>query len=421
MPRRRENPHNLALVPSPTYDRPSLASLQYSQPSSVQLRDGDVVVFRRADSPLWQFRYRIKNGAWHRQSTKRASLELAVEVACEAYDLARFRLRLGLAHNARSFAQIAAVALEELRRQIDAARGKTAYDSYVSCIERYFLPYFGDRQFEQLTHQDIQDFELWRDRQMAKKPRASTLMNFASAWNRLRETGVRHGWISSNAKIPKLTTIGIKSVSRPAFTRAEIDQLMAAMPEWTTQGRLAIEKITRPLVRDYVEMLLYTGMRHGTEALGIRWQHVSWHTDKSVRYLRIWVDGKTGGRWLIAKHAAVAVLERLHARQSDIAAMTFEQLLTSNCSQLVFRCADLHQPVRVDGMFKRLLKDTALLRDSNGQVRTLYSLRHTYATLELLENGTDIHTLARQMGNSVLMIERHYSKLTATMAAEQLA
>ena len=196
MSRKQDYLKDLVLIPAPTYDRPSLARLQYAQPSSVQLRDGDVVVSRRVDSPLWQFRYRIRNGAWHRQSTKKASLELAVAVACEAYDLARFRQRLGLAHTARSFAQIAAATLEELRRQIDAARGKTAYDSYVSCIERYFLPYFGDTQFEQLTHQDIADFELWRDRQMAKKPRASTLMNFASAWNRLRETGVRHGWIS---------------------------------------------------------------------------------------------------------------------------------------------------------------------------------------------------------------------------------
>ena len=29
----------------------------------------------------------------------------------------------------------------------------------------------------------------------------------------------------------------------------------------------------------------------------------------------------------------------------------------------------------------------------------------------------DIHTLSKQMGNSAAMIERHYSKLTATMAA----
>jgi integrase len=31
------------------------------------------------------------------------------------------------------------------------------------------------------------------------------------------------------------------------------------------------------------------------------------------------------------------------------------------------------------------------------------------------------HTLSKQVGNSALMIERRYSKLTATMAAERLA
>ena len=105
MSRRRDNLQNLVLVPSPTHDRSSLARLQYAQPSSVQLRDGDVVVFRRPDSPLWQFHYCIKNNDWHRQSTMKATLEQAVEVDCEAYDLARFRLRLGAAANALSFAK----------------------------------------------------------------------------------------------------------------------------------------------------------------------------------------------------------------------------------------------------------------------------------------------------------------------------
>jgi hypothetical protein len=37
--------------------------------------------------------------------------------------------------------------------------------------------------------------------------------------------------------------------------------------------------------------------------------------------------------------------------------------------------------------------------------------------LELVEKRTDIYTLAEQMGNLAAMIERHYSKLTVTMAA----
>jgi hypothetical protein len=32
----------------------------------------------------------------------------------------------------------------------------------------------------------------------------------------------------------------------------------------------------------------------------------------------------------------------------------------------------------------------------------------------------DINTLSRQMGTSVAMLERHYSKLTATMAGKRL-
>jgi integrase len=47
-------------------------------------------------------------------------------------------------------------------------------------------------------------------------------------------------------------------------------------------------------------------------------------------------------------------------------------------------------------------------------------LRHTYATFALTE-GIDIHTLARQMGTSISMIERHYSKITPLVSAEQLA
>ena len=81
------------------------------------------------------------------------------------------------------------------------------------------------------------------------------------------------------------------------------------MATWAEQGRLAVEREIRPLLRDYVEMLLYTGMRHGTEALGLRWCDVSWHVDKGQRYLKLWVSGKTGENINIDKHTALAALE----------------------------------------------------------------------------------------------------------------
>jgi integrase len=365
--------------------------------TAVHLRDGEVVVFRNRHSPIWQCRYKLRDGTWIRASTRHATLECAIPAACELYDEARFRQRLGLAHRGSTFSEIAQETLRELRTELDAGRGKVVYRTYITCIERYFLPYFQDRALEQLTNADITQFELWRNRQMQKIPRASTLNNFAAAWSRLTQVAIDRGWISARAQIPKLSTRGIKSTPRPAFSKEEVHRLLAFMPQWAEQGRLAVEREIRPLLRDYVEILLLTGIRHGTEAMGLCWNHLEWHEHERKKYLRLWVTGKTGGRWLIAKHRAAAVFERLAVRQRDLEGKSFETLLESRVPQKVFRFRNGYQPHSFIGTFRRLMRDSGLLKGTDGQNRTLYSLRHTYATQELLA-GTDIHTLGSSWG-----------------------
>ena len=65
-----------------------------------------------------------------------------------------------------------------------------------------------------------------------------------------------------------------------------------------------------------------------------------------------------------------------------------------------------------------LLRVASDFRVGGGCVK--WGLVVIYATAEMLA-GTDIHTLAKQMGTSVRILEQHYSKLTATMAAGKLA
>ncbi len=107
------------------------------------------------------------------------------------------------------------------------------------------------------------------------------------------------------------------------------------------------------------------------------------------------------------------------SNSGDIACKPFETVLGRHKGWL-FRTEDGRRPYSFNGLFRRLLRHAELLENNAGDTRTLYSLRHTYATRELL-TGTDIHTLAKQMGTSVPMLERHYSKLTATLAAGRLA
>ena len=222
------------LAPSPRL----LTNLHYTYPAIIRLRDSAVVIYKRKNSPLYQCRYKLADENWHRLSTRQYALEHAVAVACDLYDEARYRQRLGLAHRAHTFAQIAKETLIKLRQQIDIARGRTAYESYVSCIEKYFLPYFAEKHLEEITHTNIVQFEAWRNRQMKRTPKASTLNNFAAAWNNIINTAIERGHISDRVAIPKLSTAGLKSKPRPAFSRAEIDYLLTYMQTWCAGGRV---------------------------------------------------------------------------------------------------------------------------------------------------------------------------------------
>ena len=98
---------------------------------------------------------------------------------------------------------------------------------------------------------------------------------------------------------------------------------------------------------------------------------------------------------MIAKHETLPVLQRLHQRQGDIAGRDFEGVL-GRSQLMLFRNAVGVRPRTFNGMFGKLMRESGLLQHPSGETRTLYSLRHTYATEELLA-GTDIHTLAKQM------------------------
>jgi hypothetical protein len=133
------------------------------------------------------------------------------------------------------------------------------------------------------------------------------------------------------------------------------------------------------------------------------------------------VSGKTGRRDIICRAGTINYLKRIQSRCPDIAHLSFEQLIKSKQDEHVFRLPDGTASANLRQTFRILMRDTGLLTcPRTGQDRTLYSLRHTYATFSLLNDGMDVHTLALQMGTSILMIERHYSHLTPRLKKEML-
>ena len=194
------------------------------------------------------------------------------------------------------------------------------------------------------------------------------------------------------------------------------------MRDWAKTGKSARTRMMRELLRDYVLILANTGMRHGTEAANLKWRHIQWFINrKGERFVQMTVDGKTGNRQLIARHNTGIYLRRIQSRFPELAGLSFDDLLNARVDEYVFRLRDNTRTEHLHQSFGQLLRDTDLLvGTASERPRTLYSLRHTYATLELYK-GRNIHQLARQMGTSVAMLEKHYSKLTPMLMANEFA
>ena len=112
-------------------------------------RDGDVVVYGRPHSAVWQYRCKLTGGRWLRLSTRQRNRQDASHRACELCDEMRFRERLGLVPQRRRFRDIAQATLEQLRTELASGSAKSIYRDYCAAIGRYFLPFFGNRFMDQ--------------------------------------------------------------------------------------------------------------------------------------------------------------------------------------------------------------------------------------------------------------------------------
>ncbi len=386
------------------------------------VRGGEVVLYKRGDSKRWQARFKLKDLKWHRLATKQQNLQYAAQTACEAYDRARFLFDANVPISSKRFDVVARLAIEEMEGQIASGNGKSVYNDYITVIKKYLIPFFGNYNLNSIGYEELQKFGTWRVKTMGRTPVHSTITTHNSAINRVFDTAVERGWIAQ-AQVPKLKNNGKKGTAREAFSLSEYKSLTSYMPHWIDKGHTEKTNQMRRLLRDYILVLSNTGIRHGTEAMGLKWRDIEWITQKDgERYLRLTVTGKRGKREPIARHATEDYLKRLQERRPHLAKYSFDELLKKKVNEKVFVLDDGTETNSLAGTFRTLMRDSGLDKDRDVKLRrSLYSLRHTYAHFSILNETMDIYTLARQMGTSVKMIEQHYGHLQPSQKADVIA
>jgi integrase len=328
----------------------------------------------------------------------------------------------GMPLKTRTFGDIANLAIAEMRKALAEKRGKSIYNDYIIALNRYLIPFLGSHLINRIDFAAISSYEDWRAEKMGKRPTASSVGTHNSAINKVFDEAIKRGYVAAE-KRPFLVNEGVDGKRRPDFTLDEYVKMVRGLRQFVANSRDGKTREMRLLLRDYVLILANSGIRHGTEADNLCWRHIRLARERGREVLLFYVDGKTGGREIVARSNCLAFLRRIQSRNAELSGMSLRELLESRSDQPVFTLSDGTRTDNLRGTFRIFLKQYGMLKDPRtGQNRTLYSLRHTYATFALTyKRGVDIHLLATQMGTSTLMIERHYSHLIARLRSATLA
>jgi hypothetical protein len=325
-------------------------------------------------------------------------------------------------------------------------------------FNRYFQAYFGDKKLDEINEDFANEYFTWRKQYWVDGEGVNQI-----SYNRRRKGMKNH---STNAKKePAYTTlqmeksclnqffdwchitkrfmryaIRMKVISsqkqknagrRASFDNNEWNALTKNLLSWADgKGKYAGDILTsfhkhyRQQLRFYVLFLASTGIRSGTETRFMKWSDISSYKDSDgIEHLKIRIRAETKrgvSRSVISQPDAVLWLGAWKA----ISHYNGDQDLVWYGSS---KEGEKQKPITdLNNTFHSFLRTCdyqgrpdGLLNDPDGGRRSLYSVRHFYASQRLLQN-VSYEDLRRNMGTGVAQLSRHYDHVMTEQRASEI-
>jgi integrase len=385
------------------------------------LRDKVLYLVRREGTANWQIHYKVPTlNKWHRHSAKTADLEQAKTVAWEYVAELSYAAKRGLPVLNKKFKAIADLVSAECLEECAKGTAPKVYAQYLNIIKTYLNPFFGNMFCDAINAGTITEFHKWRYRLVGREFKKSTQNTHNMVLTKVFDKAVELQYMSEKQR-PKLKNTGEDGETRGTFTQDELIELQKFLVKWASEGRTQKTRDLRELLILYVAFVACTGARPGTELYELMWKHIRFMQSTTKRTILIDTpQGKVGARPMYAREEMWPVLEKLKQLHTEFDAITLDELVAGKNEQYVFRMRNGDRPYNFVNVFKDGLTAANMLtngRDEN--VRTLYSLRHYYATQRLYENMT-YEKLEEQMGTSTKMLKDHYKHLEIDAYADEL-
>jgi integrase len=231
----------------------------------------------------------------------------------------------------------------------------------------------------------LHDQPLSRDTLLVEQQTLSAVLRYA--YRKKLITGIPELRLPPEAPEPRV---------RPFFTATERQMLIHKLEQRVADAPNRIIRYARQLLLHYIAILFMTGMRTN-DALLLRWKDIVHEvTPGGLRIAKLYLRGKGKPRISLALPDAVKWINKW----SEISKYKDD-------NDLVFT-RGRKLPWNGRRGLRAVLEEMKMVNDNFDRPRTPYSLRHTFAMLLLRHPECRVDILAKIMGTSVKMIEKHY-------------
>ena len=420
----------------------------------IELFEGELLVFKRANSPNWYLRVYVKKEGKHFQKSCRTKSKWnAIEFAKKRYK----DLQQKVAKDEKVFTITLQEALEgysqqeeeRVKRGLIGEQFKYQKDVYLRCK---FADYFGmDTQVTDITEQLIEDYVGKRIEVLKRKTTArqeiSVIKHFYKTYL------IKRGFIYQLPEFPEFRIRYKDSAKREdTFTIKEWTRLYKFMREWVKKKNVSRTRIAvkgyanrnkgkekkmvdwewqqechrRVMMRELILICANTGIRVPKEIFSLTWGDIkviketttgdintNKSIDKLISIVNIGSEEKTGMR--VVTGVAGDYFKRLKQYFRD------EFDYSPKDSDLVFQDMFGRNKGKVfeKHSFYRLWGELMEAVGLNRIVFTPYNLRGFYITQSIL-NGIDLLLIAKNCGNSLNTIMKHYEFINMERQTKEL-
>ncbi|MDQ2081222.1 tyrosine-type recombinase/integrase [Xanthobacteraceae bacterium Astr-EGSB] len=340
-------------------------------------------------------------GRQFRRSMKTQDLGNAQQQALAWFNDVKTRHARGEEIDQVSFAKLRTSYLEHIKGE-----SKSTYHS--ETIARHFLPFFAKfSDVSKIKTGDVMDYRKYRVAKSETPPKPQTLNRENTVLRQLFRYAVDRGWMKQAPTVQQVSE-KLTRHRRRHFTLDEYRLLrrtaLARIKEFEHDKTKRYQLNQRQLLYDFILLVANTGMRVD-ETHSVIWRNV----DFDHAQIRLERGGKVkSDRKLIMRGSAVRALTRIQERRLAFLAETDGKL---SPNERVIAMPDGTAVASLKKGFGELLIACGFEYASKDDRHTPTSLRHSYATFRMtstIDNRATIAALAKQMGTSQRMIEKHY-------------